>query len=82
MRYINLHITLHYIEVAASQTDVMRISHVGDFYPCNVFYLSDMLREMILTFQNECIQAIVPVLVQAHNNFQESRVQGMRTQCA
>jgi len=35
-----------------------------------------MLREMILTFQNECIQTIVPVLVQAHNNFQESHVPG------
>jgi len=36
-----------------------------------------MLREMILTFQNECIQIIVPVLRQAHNNFQESHLPGM-----
>jgi len=36
-----------------------------------------MLREMILTFQNECIQIIVPVLVQAHNSFQESHLPGM-----
>ena len=41
------------------------------------FYFSEILREMILTFQNECIQIIVPVLVQAHNNFQESRLPGM-----
>jgi len=39
-----------------------------------------MLREMILTFQNECIQIIVPVLVQAHNNFQESHMPGTSLQ--
>ena len=33
---------------------------------------------MVLTFQNECIQIIVPVLVQAHNNFQESHVPGVK----
>ena len=42
---------------------------------------SDMLREMILTFQNECIQIIVPVLRQAHNNFQENHMPGNNIGC-
>jgi len=41
------------------------------------FFSADLLREMILTFQNECIQSIVPVLGQAHNNFQESHIPGL-----
>jgi len=49
---------------------------VIDFFLVTIGF-SDMLREMILTFQNECIQIIAPVLVQAHNSFQESHVLGM-----
>ena len=51
----------------------------ADLVTCN-WLLTDMLREMILTFQNECIQIIVPVLVQAHNNFQETHMPGISLQ--
>ncbi|KAI0239771.1 Ubiquitin carboxyl-terminal hydrolase 34 [Lamellibrachia satsuma] len=34
----------------------------------------DVLREMVLTFQNECLQTIVPVLVQAHRTFQDNNL--------
>ncbi len=36
--------------------------------------IPEVLREMVLTFQNECLQIIVPVLVQAHSHFQDSNV--------
>ena len=40
-------------------------------------FFADLLREMILTFQNECIQIIVPVLMQAHSSFQETCIPGL-----
>jgi hypothetical protein len=45
--------------------------HVNFSHFTLFFLISDTLREMILTFQNECIQTIVPVLKQAHASFQE-----------
>lgn len=46
----------------------------------NVLYLyilcADVLREMVLTYQNECVHTIVPVLTQVHLAFQESNMPG------
>lgn len=46
----------------------------------NVLYLyilcADVLREMVLTYQSECVHTIVPVLTQVHLAFQESNMPG------
>ena len=38
---------------------------------------TDVLREMVLTYQSECVHTIVPVLTQVHLAFQESNIPGM-----
>lgn len=37
---------------------------------------ADVLREMVLTYQSECVHTIVPVLTQVHLAFQESNIPG------
>lgn len=37
-------------------------------------FLSDVIKEMILTFQSECVHTIVPILTQAHVAFQENNL--------
>jgi ubiquitin carboxyl-terminal hydrolase 34 len=37
-------------------------------------FSSETLREVVLTFQGECLQAIVTYLVQAHRSFQDNNV--------
>jgi hypothetical protein len=40
------------------------------------FWFTDVLREMVLTYQSECVHTIVPVLTQVHLAFQESNIPG------
>ena len=44
------------------------------FNQCHCF--AEVLREMVLTYQSECVQVIVPILTQAHMSFQESTLPG------
>ena len=43
--------------------------------PCilySVMAVSDMLKEMVLTFQSESLQIIVPMLLNGHSTFQDN----------
>ena len=72
------------MQIKATRSLAKIIFQSRDFYiptcavviECQYFQLlfllsQECLREMVLTYQNECIQSIVPVLVQAHSTFQE-----------
>ena len=32
----------------------------------------DVIKEMLLTYQNECVQTLVQILLHAHSSFQDS----------
>lgn len=37
---------------------------------------AEVLREMVIIFQSECVHTMVPMLTQAHVSFQESNLPG------
>ncbi|XP_021379697.1 ubiquitin carboxyl-terminal hydrolase 34-like isoform X3 [Mizuhopecten yessoensis] len=48
---------------------------LNSYTPPEIRHISiEVLREMILTFQSECVHTVVPILTQAHVAFQESNL--------
>lgn len=48
---------------------------LNSYTPPDIRHISiEVLREMILTFQSECVHTVVPILTQAHIAFQESNL--------
>ena len=53
--------------------------YLYEYSMSNIFFciVADVLREMVLDYQDECLQTIVPYLLECHHNFQESNMPGI-----
>ena len=48
---------------------------IGEFVSVCCVYFPDVIKEMILNYQGDCINVLVPILTQAHLSCQDANMQ-------